>query len=68
MCKVFDLGDIVEMKKTHPCGSKEWTIIRMGADIKIKCCICNRIVMIERNKFEKDMKKVVKKAETNENN
>lgn len=68
MCKVFDLGDIVEMKKTHPCGSKEWKIIRMGADIKIKCCICNRIVMIERNKFEKDMKKVVKKSEINENN
>ncbi|MBU5486387.1 DUF951 domain-containing protein [Clostridium sp. MSJ-11] len=68
MCKVFDLGDIVEMKKTHPCGSKEWKIIRMGADIKIKCCICDRIVMIERNKFEKDMKKVVKKSETDENN
>ncbi|WP_315117067.1 DUF951 domain-containing protein [uncultured Clostridium sp.] len=68
MCKAFDLGDIVEMKKTHPCGSKEWKIIRMGADIKIKCCICNRIVMIERNKFEKDMKKVVKKSEINENN
>ena len=67
MNKVFDLGDIVEMKKTHPCGSKEWKIIRMGADIKIKCCTCSRIVMIERSKFEKDMKKVVKRAEDLEN-
>lgn len=60
MVKVFNLGDIVEMKKDHPCGSKEWEIIRMGADIKIKCCGCGRIIMLPRSKFEKDMKKVVK--------
>lgn len=68
MNKNFNLGDIVEMKKTHPCGSKEWKIIRMGADIKIKCCGCNRIIMLERSKFEKDMKKVVKTNEEVENN
>ncbi|WP_027626068.1 DUF951 domain-containing protein [Clostridium lundense] len=68
MNKVFNLGDIVEMKKTHPCGSKEWKIIRMGADIKIKCCGCDRIIMLERSKFEKDMKKVVKTSEEIENN
>lgn len=60
MVKIFNLGDIVEMKKDHPCGSKDWEIIRMGADIKIKCCGCGRIVMLPRSKFEKDMKKVVK--------
>ncbi|MBV7275791.1 DUF951 domain-containing protein [Clostridium sp. PL3] len=60
MVKDFNLGDIVEMKKEHPCGSKEWEVIRLGADIKIKCCICGRIVMLPRNKFEKDAKKVVK--------
>lgn len=60
MVKDFELGDIVEMKKEHPCGSKEWEVIRLGADIKIKCCICGRIVMLPRNKFEKDAKKVVK--------
>lgn len=60
MVKVFYLGDIVEMKKEHPCGSKEWEIIRIGADIKIKCCICSRIVMIPRSKFEKDVKKIIK--------
>ncbi|KZL93035.1 DUF951 domain-containing protein [Clostridium magnum] len=60
MAKIFYLGDIVEMKKEHPCGSKEWEIIRIGADIKIKCCICSRIVMIPRSKFEKDVKKITK--------
>ncbi|MEA4826705.1 DUF951 domain-containing protein [Clostridium sp. JNZ J1-5] len=60
MEKEFYLGDIVEMKKVHPCGSKEWEIIRLGADIKIKCIGCDRIVMIPRNKFEKAVKKIVK--------
>ncbi|MBV1819581.1 DUF951 domain-containing protein [Bacteroidales bacterium MSK.15.36] len=60
---MFDLGDIVEMKKEHPCGSKNWKIIRMGADIKIKCCGCERIIMLPRSKFEKSMKKVIKNEE-----
>lgn len=61
MEKVFELGDVVEMKKGHPCGSNEWEIIRLGADIKIKCVGCGRIVMIDRNKFNKDTKKVLRK-------
>lgn len=60
MQKDFNIGDIVEMKKQHPCGSKEWEVIRLGADIKIKCCGCSRIAMIPRLKFEKDVKKIVK--------
>lgn len=60
MQKIFYLGDIVEMKKGHPCGSKEWEIIRLGADIKIKCMGCGRIVMLPRMKFEKDVKKIIK--------
>lgn len=60
MIKTFYLGDIVEMKKQHPCGSNEWEVIRIGADIKIKCCNCSRIVMIPRSKFEKDVKKIIK--------
>jgi hypothetical protein len=61
--KTFDLGDIVEMKKQHPCGTNEWKIIRMGADVRIKCEGCQHSVMIPRREFEKKMKKVVKKAE-----
>jgi hypothetical protein len=60
MAKVFYLGDIVEMKKVHPCGSKNWEVVRLGADIKIKCCGCERLVMLERSKFEKDVKKIIK--------
>ena len=56
----YDLNDIVEMKKQHPCGSKEFEVIRLGADIKIECVGCGRIVMIPRLKFQKDAKKVVK--------
>ncbi|GIW48569.1 MAG: hypothetical protein JG776_222 [Caloramator sp.] len=62
MVKVFNLGDIVETKKEHPCGSKTWEIIRLGADIKIKCTGCGRIVMLPRPKFEKSVKKIVKSA------
>lgn len=60
MIDTFDLGDIVEMKKTHPCGSNTFEVIRMGADIKIKCTGCGRIIMLPRVKFQKDAKKVVK--------
>lgn len=59
MNKIFYIGDIVEMKKEHPCGTNKWEIIRLGADIKIKCCACNRIVMIPRSQFEKNVKKVL---------
>ena len=59
----FNLGDIVEMKKQHPCGTNQFEIIRVGADIKIKCVGCGRIVMIPRNKFQKDAKRIVIKVE-----
>lgn len=60
MVKEFFLGDIVDMKKQHPCGGYAWEVIRVGADIKIKCCTCGRIVMLPRNVFEKRVKKLVK--------
>ena len=58
--KEFGLGDIVKMKKKHPCGSFTWEVVRMGADIKIKCQGCGRLIMLERSEFEKKMLKVVK--------
>ncbi len=57
--KVFDLGDIVRMKKQHPCGSNNWEVVRMGMDIKIKCLGCGRLVMLPRSEFEKKMVRVV---------
>jgi len=57
--KKFELGDVVEMKKQHPCGTNEWKIIRMGADIRIKCEGCQHSVMIPRRDFEKKLKKIL---------
>lgn len=59
---VFGLNDIVEMKKPHPCGTNRWEIVRLGADIKIKCCHCGRMLMIPRPEFKKKIKKVLVSA------
>ncbi|AKP64169.1 hypothetical protein FC99_GL002134 [Levilactobacillus koreensis JCM 16448] len=56
---MYDLGDLVEMKKPHPCGTNRWEITRMGADIKIKCTNCGHVVMLSRREFEKKLKKVL---------
>lgn len=56
----YILGSIVVMKKPHPCGTNEWEIVRIGADIKIKCCNCGRTIMLPRIEFNKKLKKVIK--------
>lgn len=53
------LGDVVQMRKTHPCGSDRWTVTRIGADVKIKCMGCDRVVMMDRATFLKRRKKVL---------
>ena len=45
------LGDIVQLKKSHPCGSNEWEVIRLGADIKARCRGCGRVMMMSRRRF-----------------
>ena len=63
----YGLNDFVEMKKEHPCHlSKNWKIIRVGADIKIKCQGCGAVVMFPRHEFERKMKKLVEKAPQSE--
>lgn len=63
----YELNDIVEMKKEHPCHkAKTWKIIRMGADIKIKCQGCGAVVMFPRHEFEKKLKKVVEHVSSEE--
>ena len=59
---MYDLHDIVEMKKPHPCGENRREIIRMGMDIKIQCTKCGRLIMLQRREFDKKMKKVLEKA------
>ncbi len=64
MISEYALNDIVEMKKEHPCHkSKYWKIIRIGADIKIKCQGCGAVVLMERYEFERKCKKLIKKAD-----
>lgn len=55
----YKLNSIVVMKKEHPCGSNEWIITRIGADIKIKCQKCGRSIMLPRIEFNKKLKKVI---------
>lgn len=57
--KQYNLGTKVTMKKGHPCGANEWEVVRLGADIKIKCCNCGRVVMINRIEFNKKIKKIL---------
>lgn len=54
----IQVGDILTMKKAHPCGSKDWKVLRTGADFKLRCCGCGHEVMGPRSKFEKSIKLV----------
>ena len=53
------LDQKVEMKKSHPCGSKIWTILRVGMDIKLRCAGCGHEMMLPRSKVEKAIKKIL---------
>lgn len=64
MITAFERGDTVVMKKPHACGSNEWTVIRTGADIKIRCNSCGRIVMLDRADFLRMGKKVIGNQES----
>jgi len=59
----YDIGDIVQMKKNHPCGGKEWEVLRIGMDFRIKCLTCGHLVMLSRQKFEKSVKKILTKTD-----
>ena len=56
------VGDVIRSRKPHPCGSDEWTVIRTGADIKMKCSGCGRIVMLDRDSFLRRRKSVVSRG------
>ncbi|MEK3888874.1 DUF951 domain-containing protein [Bacillus sp. FSL K6-3431] len=61
--KEFNLHDVVEMKKAHPCGTNRWEIIRMGMDIRIKCEGCNHSVLLPRKDFSRKIKKILQRHE-----
>lgn len=62
----IQLGDIVTLKKEHPCGSKEWEVLRVGMDFRIKCVGCAHQVMLPRKQLEKSIKKIVSKVKKDE--
>ena len=57
--KAIELGTVVVMKKGHPCGANQWTVIRLGSDIKVKCDNCGRVIMMPRIEFNKKVKKIL---------
>lgn len=58
----FEVGDVVKLKKKHPCGSFAWEILRVGADFRMKCTGCGHQVMMDRKLVEKNTKEITKNA------
>ena len=56
------IGDELEMKKNHPCGERNWKVLRIGMDFKLKCCGCGHEVMLPRAKAEKNIRRVLRAA------
>ena len=57
------LGDVLEMKKPHPCGSKRWRVLRTGMDFRLRCELCGHEVLLPRSKAEKNIRKILRDAE-----
>lgn len=54
----IEVGNIIKLKKQHPCGSKEWEVLRVGADFRLKCLGCEHQVMMPRTTLEKNVKEI----------
>ncbi|MBQ8746593.1 MAG: DUF951 domain-containing protein [Clostridia bacterium] len=62
---IIRVGDTLEMKKNHPCGSKQFTVLRIGSDIRIECLGCGRDMVLPRIKLEKSIKKIIQSEDDN---
>lgn len=60
---VFAPGDVIRLKKPHPCGGWDWELLRVGMDFRLRCLNCNHLVMLPRTEVERRIKALVKKAE-----
>lgn len=60
----YEIGDVVKLKKQHPCGSFEWEILRVGADLRLRCIGCGHQIMIARRQVEKNTKELKKKLDS----
>ena len=61
------IGDIVRLRKPHPCGSYEWRVVRLGADIGLKCLVCGHRVLLPRSTFGRRLKAFVERAPAGQN-
>jgi hypothetical protein len=59
----FKIGDVLRLKKKHPCGSDEWQVVRLGADIGLKCMKCQHYVLLDRFVLERRVKAFIKRGE-----
>ncbi|MFN2244427.1 MAG: DUF951 domain-containing protein [Anaerolineae bacterium] len=59
MRKEVEVDDLVRLRKPHPCGSYEWRVVRVGADIGLKCQVCGRRILLDRRSFNKRVKTVI---------
>ena len=57
----YEVGDIVTLKKVHPCGSRDWEILRVGAEFRMKCTGCGDQIMVQRKMVDKNTKNLIKK-------
>ena len=57
------VGDVLELKKQHPCGSKRWQVLRVGMDFKLRCQGCGHELMLPRSKAEKNLRKILRTGE-----
>lgn len=64
----FAVGDVVRLKKPHPCGGFDWSVVRLGADIGVKCVTCGRRVLLPRRELERRIKRFVARAEAADEN
>ena len=58
---LYEVGDTVTLKKVHPCGSRDWELLRVGADSRLKCMGCGHQIMVARKLLEKNTKNLIKK-------
>ena len=64
----IQLGDILHMKKAHPCGEKRWLVLRIGADFRLRCLGCGHEIMVARFKAEKNIRQVIHQESSTETN
>lgn len=58
----YEVGDVLRLKKQHPCGSSQWEVLRVGADFRLKCMGCGHQIMVPRKLVEKNTREIKKKA------